>query len=458
MTNPVLRHTAVMRGLLGLAVLSIVAACSGGAATPSPTAVAPGPTPTPVPTTTVTSPPNAEQITFWSWVPDINKQVDAFNGSQSAIFVNYVNNGNGNTEYAKLLTALQAGTGIPDVVQIEYQHLPSFIVRGQLANLANYGAADAKSKFVPWTWSQVSQGSGVYGYPQDAGPMIMMCNKAVLSKFGISAVPATWDEFAADAAKIHKADAKSYISNFTDDQGWYFGMLWQAGAKPFVVNGAQISINFTSPEALKVAKFWGDLLKSGSLSPVATWSNDWNSALDKSTIACWEAGAWGTSAITQGAPSTKGTWTISTLPQWTAGGKSDGAYGGSSIAVTNASQHQKAADAFAAWLTTDAKATLALTGGNAQLFPVQVAALADPTWTGGTDPFFSGQALHTIMADAMSQVDPSFGWSPFTSYVYNIYATDLVQVHSGKMTFEALMNDLQAKSVQYAKDQGMTVK
>ncbi len=275
--------------------------------------------------------------------------------SQSAIFVNYVNNGNGNTEYAKLQTALQAGTGIPDVVQIEYQHLPSFIARGQLANLANYGAADAKSKFVPWTWSQVSQGSGVYGYPQDAGPMIMMCNKAVLTKFGISALPATWDEFAADAAKIHKADAKSYISNFTDDQGWYFGMLWQAGAKPFVVNGAQISINFTSPEALKVAKFWGDLLKSGSLSPVATWSNDWNSALDKSTIACWEAGAWGTSAITQGAPTTKGNWAISTLPQWTAGGKSDGAYGGSSIAVTNASQHQKAADAFARWLTTDAQ-------------------------------------------------------------------------------------------------------
>jgi multiple sugar transport system substrate-binding protein len=440
---------------MGLVALTVVA-CSGSTTTPSPAAVTP--TGTPVPTPAVTAPPNAEQVTFWSWVPDINKQVDAFNASQSAIYVNYVNNGNGNTEYAKFLTALQAGTDIPDVVQIEYQHLPSFIARGSLANIAKYGAGDAKAKFVPWTWSQVSQGAGVFAYPQDAGPMILMCNKAVLTKFGISAVPATWDEFAADAATIHKADAKSYVSNFTDDQGWFFGMLWQAGAKPFVVDGANISINFTSPEAMKVAKFWGDLLKSGSLSPVGTWSNDWNSALDKGSIACWEAGAWGTSAIAQGAPTTKGNWTISNLPQWTAGGKTDGAYGGSAIAVTNASQHQKAADAFARWLTTDPAATLALTGGNAQLFPVQTAALADATWSGGTDPFWGGQALHKTMADAMAGVDPSFGWSPFTSYVYNVYATDLVAVHSGKMTFEALMNDLQTKSVQYAKDQGMTVK
>jgi hypothetical protein len=58
----------------------------------------------------------------------------------------------------------------------------------------------------------------------------------------------------------------------------------------------------------------------------------------------------------------------------------------------------------------------------------------------------------------MAQVDPSFGWSPFTDFVYSTYGTDLVQVHSGKMTFAALMADLQAKSLQYAKDQGFTVK
>ena len=461
MTGRFVTRGVLARGLMGLVLLSVVGCGAGATPSPAATATSNGnsiPTGTPVPTPQVTAPPNATQVSFWSWVPDINKQVDAFNASHTDVYVNYVNNGNGNTEYAKLKTALQAGTDIPDVVQIEYQHLPGFIARGTLANLAKYGAADVASKFVPWTWSQVSQGTGVYAYPQDAGPMILMCNKSVLSKFGISAAPTTWDEFAADAAKIHTADSKSYLSNFTDDQGWYFGLLWQAGAKPFVVNGSTISISLASPEALKVAKYWGDLLKSGNLSPAGTWTSDWNTALDKGTIACWEAGAWGPESVTPAAPDTKGSWEIATMPQWDASKPSNGNYGGSAIAVTLASPNQKAADEFARWLTTDPAATLALTGGGAQLFPVQNSVTSDPTWTGTTDPFFGGQTTHQVMATAMAQVDPSFGWSPFTDFVYSAYATDMVQVHSGKMTFEALMNDLQTKSVQYAKDQGMTVK
>jgi multiple sugar transport system substrate-binding protein len=448
-------HSVLVRGLLGLALVS-VAGCSSTAATASPTE-APAATGTAAPTPAVTPPPNAEHITFWSWVPDINLQVDAFNASHTDVYVDYVNNGNGNTEYAKLKTALQAGTDIPDVVQIEYQHLPGFIARGNLANLANFGAADVASNFVPWTWAQVSQGSGVYAYPQDAGPMIQMCNKAVLTKYGITSAPATWDEFAADAAAIHKADANAYLSNFTDDQGWFFGLLWQSGAKPFVVDGANIKIDFTSTQAMQVAKFWGDLLKSGNLSPAATWSSDWNTALDKGQIACWQAGAWGPESIIPAAPDTKGSWEVTLMPQWTAGGAADGNYGGSSIAVTSASQHQKAADEFARWLTTDPTATLALTGGGAQLFPVQNTVTSNATWTGATDDFFGGQTTHQTMAAAMAQVDPSFGWSPFTDYVYSLYATDLVDVHSGKMTFEALTQDLQDKSVQYARDQGFTV-
>lgn len=441
---------------MGLVLLSVVG-CSGTTATPSSTG---GLVPTlpPVPTPAVTAPPNAVHVSFWSWVPDINLQVDAFNASHTDVFVDYTNPGNGNTEYAKFKTALQAGNDIPDVIQIEYQHLPGFISRGQLANLANFGANDAKDKFVPWTWSQVSQGTGVFAYPQDAGPMILMCNKNILTKFGISAPPATWAEFATDAATIHKADSKSYLSNFTDDQGWFFGKLWQAGAKPFVVDGSNISINFTSKEALQVANFWGDLLKSGNISPVATWSNDWNSALDKGNIACWDAGAWGPESVVPAAPDTKGNWVIATMPQWSADAKANGAYGGSAIAVTNASQNKKGADEFARWLTTDPKATLALTGGKSLLFPVQNSVIADASWTGAADAFFGGQTTHQVMATAMAQVDPSFGWSPFTDFVYSTYGTDLVQVHSGKMTFAALMADLQAKSLQYAKDQGFTVK
>jgi multiple sugar transport system substrate-binding protein len=420
-------------------------------AAPTDTAAAAAPTETPAPTAN----PNA-LITFWSWVPHIEDQVAEWNTLHPDMQVNYVNSGGGNGNYTKLKVALQANTGIPDVVQIEYQHLPNYIAQGVLLDLSGYGANDVKSQFIPWTWSQVSQGTGVYAYPQDAGPMVMFCNTAVLDKYGITA-PTTWDEFTAAAAKLHKADPNAYLSNFTADQGWFFGMLWQSGAQPFIVDGQKVAVNFTSPEVTRVAKLWGDLIKSGNLSPVDTYTNDWNTALGNGSVACWQAGAWGT-FISGSSPNYKGKWKIFQLPQWTAGGKANGNYGGSTITVMKATTHPKEAAAFAQWLTTDPKVTMEVTAADkAALFPVTSGVLTNPAWANGTDDFWSSQAIHQVMATAANQVNVTFGWSPFTDFVYTTYADELVQIKAGSVTFDAAMKDLQDKVVAYAKDQGFTV-
>jgi multiple sugar transport system substrate-binding protein len=448
------------KSLVFLALIAIlVAAC----ATPTPTAAPAVPTTAPQPTTaapqptaTTAAPAAAVTINFWSWVPNLQDQVDEWNKAHPDIQVAYQNAGAGNAEYTKLNTALQANSDIPDVVQIEYQHLPNYIAQGVLLDLTAYGANDVKNQFVPWTWSQVSQGTGVYAYPQDAGPMVMFCNNAILQKYNIS-VPTTWDEFTAAAAALHKADPKVYLSNFTADQGWFFGMLWASGAHPFTVNGTNITINFTSNEAMRVATLWGSLIKSGNLSPIDTYTNDWNAAIGKGTIACWQAGAWGTYISSYG-PDFKGKWQVYLMPQWTKGGAVNGNYGGSTDAVMKATKHPKEAAMFDQWLNMDAKATLELTNPDkAGLFPVTLATLSNPQWSDVKYDYWSGQAIHQVMAQAAQQVDPSYGWSPFTSFVYSTYADDLTKVRAGSMTFEDLMKDLQAKCVSYAKDQGFTV-
>jgi multiple sugar transport system substrate-binding protein len=396
------------------------------------------------------------EIKFWSWVPSVTDQVDEWNAANPNIHVTYENAGAGNGEYTKLNTALQANSDIPDIVQIEFQHLPYYISQDALLDLTKYGANDVKGQFVPWTWTQVSQGTGVYAYPQDSGPMVMFCNDSVLQKNNV-AVPTTWDEFTTAAAALHTSDPKAYLSNFTADQGWFFGMLWASGAHPFVVNGKNITINFTSNEAMRVANLWGDLIKSGNLSPIDTYTNDWNSAIGDGTIACWQAGAWGTYISGYG-PNFAGKWKVYLMPQWTAGGKVNGNYGGSTIAVTKASKHPVEAAAFDKWLNTDAKPTLELTNPDkAGLFPVTLATLANPAWSDVKYDYWSGQAIHSTMAEASKQIDPGFGWSPFTSFVYTTYADDLTKVRAGTMTFAELMQDLQAQCVQYAKDQGFTV-
>jgi len=95
-------------------------------------------------------------LEVWSWVGGLDKAARLFEEAYPNIKVHVNNVGGGAAEYQKLQTAIKAGSGGPDVAQIEYMFLPSFIVTDGLADLSKYGASDLKSFFVPWTWGQVS--------------------------------------------------------------------------------------------------------------------------------------------------------------------------------------------------------------------------------------------------------------------------------------------------------------
>jgi multiple sugar transport system substrate-binding protein len=411
---------------------------------------------TPAPTPGPTAPPGTTEITFWSWVPGIGTQVTAFNESQSEIFVKYLNAGAGDAEYTALRTALETNTDVPDVVQIEYQHLASFVIRDELLDLAQHGANDVRDLFEEWTLAQASQGESLYAYPQDAGPMIMMCNKALLDEHGVE-VPTTWDEFTSAAEALHSADADTYLSNFTADQGHWFGLLWQSGSRPFTVDGTTITIDFSSPEVTRVATLWGDLLSSGNVSPIDTYTSDWNAALANRNIACWTAGAWGPSLIESAAPDQAGDWQVYPMPQWAAGEAVNGNYGGSTIAVPAVTAHPTEAEAFARWLTTDSEITVEVTKPPANLFPVTKETLENAEWIEFAPEFWGGQQTHQVMAQAATEVDVDFQWGPFTDFVYTTYEEERNAAVAGEITFEQAMQNVEERSKAYAIEQGFTV-
>src|SRR5215207_9369756 len=120
------------------------------------------------------------ELTFWTWVPNIQKEVDLFQKKYPAIKVKVVNAGQGTPQYTKLRTALKAGTGFPDAVQIEFQYIPTFSITKSLMDLRPYGGEALKDKFVPWTWQQVVGSDGqVWAIPQDSGPMGMLYRKDI---------------------------------------------------------------------------------------------------------------------------------------------------------------------------------------------------------------------------------------------------------------------------------------
>ena len=75
--------------------------------------------------------------------------------------------------------------------------------------------------------------------------MALFYNKKVFDKYKL-AVPTTWDEYLDAARKLHKADPKAYITNDTGDAGFTTSMIWQAGGKPYKVDGTKVSVDFAA--------------------------------------------------------------------------------------------------------------------------------------------------------------------------------------------------------------------
>src|SRR6266496_26291 len=200
--------------LAGVAAVSVLAGCGGssgtggGAAAPSSSASASAS----VLAGGSCKSSGATQITFWAWVPGIARAVDEFNKTHPSICVTLQDVGAGNPQYVKISDALKAGSGAPDVAEVEFDELPSFEVTHSVVNLANYGANKYKSNFVPWAWQEVSQGSAVYAMPGDAGPMAFYYNTKLLAKYHITP-PTTWAQFATAAAALKKANPSAFITN-----------------------------------------------------------------------------------------------------------------------------------------------------------------------------------------------------------------------------------------------------
>ena len=182
------------------------------------------------------------EITYWSWTPSAEAQVEAFEKEYPNVKVNVVNAGTNNEEYTKLQNAIKAGSGAPDVVQVEYYAFPQFALTDAFVDLSQYGFADFEDDYTASTWNSVTDGDAIYGLPQDSGPMALFYNKAVFDAAGV-AVPTTWDEYYEAAKAIHAANPDAYITNDTGDAGFATSMIWQAGGKPFATSGTDVTID-----------------------------------------------------------------------------------------------------------------------------------------------------------------------------------------------------------------------
>jgi multiple sugar transport system substrate-binding protein len=285
--------------------------------------------------------------------------------------------------------------------------------------------------------------------------MALLYRSDIFAKYHLAA-PATWAQLRQEAIALHRANPKVYLTNFAPNEGgWITALLWQAGVRPFKVNGTTLSIAINSPAALRTINFWGDLVKAGAVSTLPDFATPFYSAITTGALASWLVPSWGQNVIGGLAVKTAGKWHVAPLPQWTAGAHAFGNWGGAGNAVTAQSPHPKEAATFAIWLNDNVQsASMFVTLQS--MFPVTKAVLNSPSFN-APQAFYGGQRANSIFAATANHIDPGFQWSPFQDYVYTQLQNNLADAVQGTISFTDAMNTLQNTLVSYAKAQGFTV-
>lgn len=392
-------------------------------------------------------------VTVWAWEPTLKSVAADFEKKYPKVKINLVSERSGDKHYTALSNAISAGKGVPDVAQVEYFALSQYSLTKGLSDLAPYGADKLASKYTPGPWNAVSDGDQVYGLPMDSGPMAMFYNKKIFDKYKI-AVPTTWDEYVEAARKLHKADPKVYIANDAGDAGFTTSMLWQAGSRPYKVDGTKVTVNFDDAGAKTYTDTWQQLIDEKLVSPINGWTDDWYKGLGDGTIATLTTGAWMPANFVTGVPNAAGDWRAAPMPQWTKSDKASAENGGSSLTLPTLGKNKELAYAFVEYANSGAGVQTRIDEG---AFPATTAELQDSTFLNKEFEYFGGQKANEIFADSAANVADDWSYLPFQQYANSIFNDTVGKAYVSDTKLIDGLKTWQDASIKYGKEQGFTV-
>ncbi|UOQ90108.1 sugar ABC transporter substrate-binding protein [Agromyces endophyticus] len=393
------------------------------------------------------------ELTYWSWTPSAEAQVAAFEKAYPNVDVELVNAGTNTEEYTKLQNAIKAGSGAPDVVQIEYYAIPQFALSDSLVDLSQYGLDSLEDEYSASTWGSVNVGGKLVGLPQDSGPMALFYNQAVFDQYGIE-VPTTWDEYVAAAEKLHAADPTKYITSDTGDSGFTTSMIWQAGGRPFATDGTDVTIDFADEGTKKWTGVWNQLIENDLVAPIPGWSDEWYKGLGDGTIASLVIGAWMPGVLESSVADAAGDWRVAPMPTYD-GTPVASENGGGGQSVVKQSKNPALAAAFLRWLNSDPESiSIFLEKGG---FPSTTADLEDPDFVGYESEYFGGQKINEVLTQASKDVSSGWQYLPYQVYANSIYGDTVGQAYANKTSLDDGLAAWQEQLVDYGNEQGFTV-
>lgn len=394
------------------------------------------------------------KLEFWGWAPGYQQSVALWNKSHPDIQVSFEKVPSGaKGGYTKMLTAAQAGNA-PCLAEVGYETLPSFAAAGALQDVTQYLSAD-QSQFAGWTWNQVTIQGKTYGVPVDVAPMGLLYNKTLFAKYGVTKPPATWADYATDAAKIHQADPSVSIGYLGNDAYNYAGLDWQASAPWFGTASDAWQVSVNSAAGQKVASYWQGLVARHLLSTDQSYSATLYKDMAAGKILSDVNAVWDAPILASSDTGQSGQWAVAPMPVWNASSPAYGNDGGSSTAVLKGCQYPQQAAQFADWMSTDTQSVTNLINVTG-IYPAATSGLSNSALS-APNKFFGDQTIYDVFKAEMPEINTSWLWGPTMTQTSTDLGNDLGDVETGSQTLTGMLSDVQTKTISELKSQGMSV-
>lgn len=243
-----------------------------------------------------------------------------------------------------LLISLQAGTGAPDLVDIEISMYANFITGEEqyipLVPLNSIVEPD-KDVLIMGRFDNYANYGNYYGVDYHVGAMSLMYNKEIFADAGVDiASIVTWDDFKA-AGRVIKEKTGKYIMACETTEHWtYYPLITERGSDFFdketgeVILDNQINVD-TLQWLLDGVNEGIFVLMPGGF----CHSEEWYAYMNAGNVAAIAMPLWYVNRFTDYMPDLDGKMAITTMPVWTEGSANSCGLGGTGTSITNQCQN-----------------------------------------------------------------------------------------------------------------------
>lgn len=327
--------------------------------------------------------------------------VTAFLAKYPAIKVKWIPTPGADTA-TKLLAAISAGSGAPDIAFISYSDMAKFTSRdgAGLRDLRPYMATTGQklSDWIKWPMDLVTSKSGkILGIPADIGAAGTFYRRDVFAAAKLPTQPAevyglisTWDNFIATGKKI-TATGRYML----EDAATVFDIVRQQGSQGYFDASGNPIVN--NPEFVHAAEVALRVRQAKLDGRIAGFSAESGAAMKAGKVATYFGAAWFDIIIHGAAPETAGKWGTTVLPE-----KASANFGGSYYTISEQSKHPQEAWQLLSFVLSSKPGMAAYLHG-LKFLPAWKQAFTLPVFT-SPDSFYKGQVWLQQFVKAADQV------------------------------------------------------